>query len=186
MLSGLRKKKMVHLFNIFDISGDGFISLEEDFIHYLNVLVGEGVLEKGSEKFNRMRSESVALWNDLREHADRDRDEKVSLDEWLAWHNALDEKVEAGATFPFEQYFATMFSIMDMDGSGFVSLGEYKLMLKMYGVELEEGEAEKIFQALDKSGDGKLSREEVAEVNANFWYSDDKDAPDNLLFGKFE
>ncbi len=183
MLSKVRKKKMVHLFNIFDLNDDGYISLEEDFVRYLNALVEAGYVSSGSEKYNRMRSESVALWNDLREHADRDRDERVSLDEWLAWHDALDEKVEAGATFPFEQYFSTMFNIMDIDSSGDVSIEEYKLMLKMYDVELEDAEIKRIFEMFDKDKSGRLSRQEVAEINANYWYSDDPDAPDNLLFG---
>lgn len=186
MLSELRKKKMVHLFNLYDLNNDGFISLEDDFVRFLDVLVGAGYLESASEKYNRMRSESVALWNDLRDHADKNRDERVNLNEWLTWHNALDEKVEAGATFPFEQYFATMFSIMDMDGTGYVTPDEYQLLLKLYDVRIEDREAQEIFAALDRDDDGRLSREEVAEINANYWYSEDEDAPDNLLFGRFE
>lgn len=185
MISEFRKKKLTHIFNCYDFDGDGYIELEDDFLRYLGVLVDEGFVKADSDKFKEMRSETIALWNDIREKADQNRDERVSLDEWLAWQDDLSEKVEAGATFPFEQYFATQFSILDVDGSGSVSVDEYKLALRMYGVEMAAGEAEKLFKHFDKNGDGLMSREEAAEVNATFWYSEDPEAVENKIYGDF-
>ncbi len=70
---------------------------------------------------------------------------------------------------------------MDHDGSGEISVEEYKLFFKCLG--MSEAAATASFTALDANGDGKLSLEEFVRLGRDFFISEDEQRPSKLFWG---
>jgi Ca2+-binding EF-hand superfamily protein len=76
-----------------------------------------------------------------------------------------------------------MTTYLDKDGS--ISVEEYKTMYKIHGIG-NESLAAKIFAKLDFDGDGKISKNDAMNLVADFYLSDNPQAPGNLFFGPYE
>jgi Ca2+-binding EF-hand superfamily protein len=73
------------------------------------------------------------------------------------------------------------FQAVDHDGSGEITVEEYKLFFKCLG--LSEEDAVKSFNAIDTNGDGKLSLEEFVRLGKDFFLSEDDSKPSKHFWG---
>jgi len=144
---GLEPGETMHLFNVFDVNGDGQIDAMEWSTPFEVTL--EGLRQRVLAKYEHSDAGFKA--------ADTDGDGSLSPAEFLAHCKAVDVGAEDGARLLKE---------VDTDGDGKISEAEYKNAL---GVTLDElkkrardefGAPDKSFPAFDTSGDGQIDAEE--------------------------
>lgn len=76
------------------------------------------------------------------------------------------------------------FDVIDKNHDGFVTLEEYKLTMKINGLDSEAAEA--AFKLIDKNKNGKVERRELIEHQLNFWLKLDDEASKGMLGEAFE
>jgi len=98
----------------------------------------------------------------------------------------LDEFVTTVAQFEQENHLRGLqliFDVFDPDGDGTISAQEYRGLATIFNIDPTQ--ADEIFLRLDLSGDGSISREEFTQLWIDFWYSEDKNAAGNWMFGPY-
>lgn len=181
MLSDLQTKKLTRYFEVYDVDDDGKIG-SADFERVLeNVRVVRGASET-SAAYGGLRAAYLEFWGSLSRSADVDADGGVDLDEWLAYWQLLleDDRRYAAEVTAITDH---LFTIFDTDEDGQIGPDEFG---DFYGVlGLGQNLARSVFIELDADRDGALSREELLDVSAQFYRSEDPGAVGNLLFGPY-
>jgi Ca2+-binding EF-hand superfamily protein len=77
------------------------------------------------------------------------------------------------------------YDVQDVDKDGAISLEEYKIMYKIHEIG-DASLAAEIFSKLDFDGDGKIKKNDYLNLVADFYLSDNPQAPSNLFFGAYE
>jgi len=181
MLSDLRRRKFANYFSILDRSGNGLLG-ESDLARIVEGVTAVRGLEPGTEEYAALEAAIMATWTHLMEYADQNRDNGVSLDEWLATLEATAADEEKYATY-VTPFAGGVIALLDLDDDGVVGLSEYEKFFEIFGIS-HEG-AEEAFSHLDVKGDGRVTFDEALERVREFHQSDDPDAPGNWLFGPF-
>jgi Ca2+-binding EF-hand superfamily protein len=182
MLTDLQKRKLTRFFNVWDADGDGAIT-RQDPEKMAQSLAGLQGLEPGSPQYEAFYSGFTLYQNDFIQAVDMDESGRVTLEEWLAYH---DEMLQSEERFRGTALMAiqAMFQLMDQNEDGNISLEEYGEWMRTFGVD-EQAITDKVFQKLDVNGDGMLSQEETIELTREFFYSNDPDARGNWALGSF-
>lgn len=180
MLGKLQKRKLTALFHHHDRNGDGFLT-KADYEGFAERMCQLWKYAPGSPEYKTLYEQNVAVWDYVQNVADKDKDGRVSLDEFLAsYDNTLsDEKVFDRMVV---QYGTNMFKLGDLDGDGRLSRAEFVALLECYGVP-NEG-AQQAFRHLDVDGTGYFSVEDVMK-RAREYYDNEPDSPGNWLFGAY-
>jgi Ca2+-binding EF-hand superfamily protein len=175
--SEFQKRKVAGVFSALDDDQDGFLE-EEDFQALTDRWNEIRGYQPGSPDHDRMTAIMMGWWQALLSSSDLDRDNKVTLDEVMLVVDQL--------PYARDQVLATanaMFEAVDEDGSGEVSPGEYNQMISAWkGSAVDTDEA---FGMLDANSDGHISRDEFADMWADFWIGDDEASPSKWVFGPF-
>jgi hypothetical protein len=176
MLSDLQKTKLSQLFKIIDTNHDGGVDAS-DLDRLAHNVAGERGWKPGSQQYEALRARYQMQ---LQPSQPFMKGGKLDLNGYLAFHDQLlnvpgayDSMVRALAEFVFDT--------LDADGSGKISAKELTQFYRAYG--LSEAAAQASFKALDTNHDGALSRAEVTDMVAQFYFSSDPAAPGNNLFG---
>jgi Ca2+-binding EF-hand superfamily protein len=182
MLSETMKKKLTNQFHVRDLDKDGYVG-REDWEQCAKNLAEIRRWKPESPEYEDIVSKHIRIWTAFWEPADLDCDGKVGLDEYL---ELADEQRQRGsfATDVVLQLFGAIFDIIDRDSDGQITLQDYKLYFKAWG--LSSSLAKQAFSRLDLSGDGRLSRSIFIQFGSNFYLSDDPNMPGNWLFGPYE
>ncbi|MGB8690656.1 MAG: EF-hand domain-containing protein [Microcoleus sp.] len=182
MLTELQKKKLTYYFHTFDADRNG--SLEKsDFDKIVNRVAETYNLAKDSETCKYISSTYDRRWEALAKEADTDADNKVSLDEWLSYQDKLVNDTKSD--FLWLKIASMFYDIQDVDKDGSISLEEYQVMYKILGIG-DASLAAEIFAKLDFDGDGKIMKNDYLNLIADFYLSDNPQAPGNLFFGAYE
>uniref|UniRef100_A0A915K922 EF-hand domain-containing protein n=1 Tax=Romanomermis culicivorax TaxID=13658 RepID=A0A915K922_ROMCU len=117
-----------------------------------------------SQKYLACENVYKNIWDSLRNYADKNNDERVTLDEWVCefkyyknnydcsffitqfamWENLTQQmrKKDDSATSPEEkfplwlyQYLLLRFNVLDRAGDGFIDSEEYEYAMSKYGVK---------------------------------------------------
>jgi Ca2+-binding EF-hand superfamily protein len=182
MLTNLQKRKLTRFFNVWDANGDGAITTEDPEQVAQNLVELQG-LKPGSPEHEGFYKGFTSYQNDFLQAVDVDESGRVTLKEWLAYHEKMlqdEERFERTALMPVK----VMFELMDRNGDGKITLEEYGRWMRAFRIG-EQDITEKVFQKLDLSGDGTLSKEETLQLTHEFFYSDDPDARGNWALGPF-
>lgn len=182
MLSETMKKKLTNQFHVRDLDNDGYVE-REDWEQCARNLAAMRRWKTGSPEYEEIVSKHVRIWTTFWEPADLDSDGKVELDEYL---KLADKQRQGGAfaTVVVLELFGAIFDTIDRDGDGQITLQDYRLYFKAWG--LDKKLAKQTFLRLDLSGDGRLSRSIFIQFGSNFYLSDDPNMPGNWLFGPYE
>lgn len=182
MLTDLQKKKMTRFFNVWDADGDGVLTTEDpaQVAHNLAELRG---LEPGSPAYDAFCGGYMLYQQDFLQAVDMDDSGKVTLKEWLAYHEELlqdEERFESTVLMATE----LMFSLMDQDEDGKITLAEYGSWMRAMRIG-EEDITDEVFSKLDLDGNGTISKDEMQQLTREFFFSDDPEAPGNWALGPF-
>jgi Ca2+-binding EF-hand superfamily protein len=180
MLTNLQKRKLTRFFSVWDADGDGVITTKDPEQVAQNLAKLQG-LEPGSPEYERFYSGYMSYQNDFLKAVDVDESGRVTLEEWLAYHEKMlqdEQRFEGTALMVIE----VMFALMDRNGDGKITLEEYGKSMKALRIEDITG---KELQKLDLNGNGILSKEDVLQLTREFFYSDDPDARGNWALGPF-
>jgi len=183
MLTELQKQKLTYYFQAFDLDKNGVLE-ESDFDRIVDGYAEAYNITKDSATYQEISSTfAKGRWNFLVKNVDTNTDKKVTLDEWLSYHDKLLN--DSKSDFVWMKITSGLFYALDTDKDGGITLEEYKTMYKIYGFGNESLAAE-IFAKLDVDGDGKISKNDVMNLVADFYLSDNPEAPGNYFFGNYK
>ena len=178
MLTDLQTRKHTRMFNAFDADHSGYLEFADLEAHFTN-LAQMSEIAAGSPAYDELESGYRAIWDDLSRFADTNRDERVLLDEWLAY---CSDVVQSPDTF--EQGIGAISrlstKLLDRDRDGLISREEFAALRSPLDTD-----STTVFQRFDLDGDGYVSGDEFVELFRQFFMSDDPDAPGNLWYGPF-
>lgn len=180
MLSDFRKKKIEKLFWFWD--ADDNQSLEKkDY-----ALVGEKLAKErnwavGSPEYDYLMNKLMEDWAEAEKFADTNKDNKISLDEWLVFCDAF--------TMDKDMYLVTVtnvaaaiFDACDVDNNGILEDHEWRLLFRIYGKTNEN--ADESFVIITENGKHKLDKTRVLSLLDEFFNSEDENSIGNFFFGK--
>ncbi|GIH10140.1 hypothetical protein Rhe02_82070 [Rhizocola hellebori] len=179
MTTELQIRKLDRAFDQLDVSNNG--QLERDDLIGLGsrMILGFGqspTSAKGKEVLDGFDT----FWNRLAADAKIERDDALSPAEFRdAMISAYIKSDAFDVSFrPVAQAVA---KLTDIDNDGRLGPAEFRTMQIAFGTSAEN--IETAFAALDRSGDGQISVEELVEAAREYYTSADPQARGNLLFG---
>ncbi len=182
MLTELQTKKLTYYFHVFDVDKNGVLE-KSDFDKIVSSYAEGYNLTQDSETYQYISSNYAQRWDALAKDADTNADNKVSLEEWLSYHDNLLNNPKSD--FLWLKIASMFIDIQDTDKDGSWSLEEYQVMYKILGIG-DDSLAAEIFAKLDFDGDGKIMKNDLQNLVADFYLSDNPQAPGNLYFGPYE
>ncbi len=181
MLSDLKKRKLTAFFKTFDADNNGYIE-QNDILRIVKNLTAIRNETTNSATYTFLHTKYMSDWEGLLQATDTNGDGKISLDEWLVFHD-----LQVQAETPYwrvgeKTSVQFLFELIDMNSNGEIGADEYALFLKAYNVNTP---SEVIFNKMDLDGDGNLSLSEFITLCDQFYLSDDANAPGNWVFGNY-
>ncbi|XP_013420856.1 sarcoplasmic calcium-binding proteins I, III, and IV [Lingula anatina] len=183
-LSEFQKKKLRHVFDIFyDINKDGVIEWK-DFKIAIEKICDLHGWPQGREKHTTATETMQEIWKALLKYADKNKDKKVSTEEWyLMWTESIKASKNTGALPDWvNRYREFMFYVNDTSGDDIIDMNEYKTVYKSYGIT--DADCESAFNKFSENQAVKITKDEFAELFMEYFVSDDPNAKGNALFGK--
>src|SRR4051812_21919317 len=181
MLNDWQRRKLTHRFNLQDRDHNGVIELK-DYMGVVDAMAALRGWAPNSAEYSNFRATYQAYWAALCRMADKNKDERVALDEFLSGFEALLSD-EQNYQHYIQSVAGSLFDSMDLNHDDKISLEEFSVPQQAYGLTADQ--ARQTFERLDVSGQGYLTREEIYARAHEFFYSDDPDAPGSWLFGVF-
>jgi Ca2+-binding EF-hand superfamily protein len=181
MLTELRKRKLTVAFHHHDMDNDGFIG-KADYEQFVKRFCEIQNYSPGSPEYEAMYTQTMAAWEHVRNVADKDGDNRVSLEEFLESYDVTlsDENLTNQL---LTEYIKSLLAWWDRDGDGRLSGVDYVTLSGCYGVGEEA--AREAFRHLDRNGSGYLTIEELMKNTEEFYLGDDPDAPGNWMLGPY-
>ncbi len=174
--------RLTRLFNVLDADGNGLLEAA-DFDRVATELTRSQALAEGSQASLGQRYRH--LWETLAAACDANRDGRVTLQEWLAHHEALLDsdrrlRVEQPAyRSPIETTARFLFDVLDANQDGRISREEYRAFATAHGLSPDVAD-----QAFEKvAPHGFLRREELVDMVLEFYFADE-DCLGTWLFNK--
>lgn len=178
MLTELQIRKFTKLFTMYDHDNSGLISFT-DFDTVTKKVAEYRDWEPNSAKINTLNGKFAYCWIHLKGGIDQNRDQKVSLDEWLNYYEAMLNDTKRHES-EINSLVSLIFDVFDVDGDGTISSQEWIDFLAVYNSHRLY--AEKTFSRLDINNDGFIAKDEFLKALYEFHYSEEPEALGNSLF----
>ena len=179
MLTELQRRKLRHLFDVYDVRKNGYLE-RDDFEALADTAARARGHEPGSPEHEQITRDFYTRFHRMKAVADFSRDGRVAPDEWvdffemvLADERAFDAVV--GSTVEL------VFGLFDLDDDHVLDAAELGRLRRAFGIPA--GDDDEVLVQLDTDRDGTLSVAEVRAAIGDFFRSDDPDAPANRFFG---
>jgi len=175
-------RKWERIFNaFFDRNAGGDVDWG-DF--YLVVRQVRDIYGAESDQMQFAKNSMKALWEGLLKVADQDKNEVISVDEWVNVLKTTNPKNEAKW---FHDYMTYMFKLFDVSGDNVLDLAEYTDGMLAYGFTTEEAHAAFKKFAVDQKGAKcvKIDFAKFKDYWNQYFYGIDPKSLGNFLFGPF-
>lgn len=179
MLSDFQKKKLTHLFNFWDADNNGYLE-RTDYEAIVKRICAERGWGAGTPRYAATHNAVLATWGEARLFADADKDERITLDEWLAYYDHVITD-PAAYRINVNGLMTTLLGAIDTDNDGHITPDDFAMWFRIYNAD--EDDARQSFALIDTDGNGKLSIEELIIAVDTFFLGDDPAALGNALFG---
>lgn len=176
----IRVRKLARYFDDLDSDDDGFLE-EADFAQAAERYIAALGLDPDSLWAAELTDQCLTMWQEYLGQADTDGDGQVGRQKLAS---AFAQLSEADAATQIAATADAYFQIMDADGDGLAGEDEFVRLLTT-AARMSEDESEAAYARLDPAGVGFLSRDQFQQAMRDFFFSDDPQAPGNLLFGKY-
>ncbi len=132
MLGPMQKRKLTAVFHCHDRNKDGFLT-KADYEGFAKKVCKLSKHAAGSPQYEATYAQNAAVWDYVKAVADKDKDGKVSLDEFLTSYGVTlsDPKLFDSMVV---QYGTNMLKLGDVDGDGKLSGAEVAGLLQCYGL----------------------------------------------------
>ncbi|KYC38130.1 hypothetical protein WA1_37915 [Scytonema hofmannii PCC 7110] len=180
MIRELLKKKLIAHFQGIDVAQNGFVE-REDIDRITSNFARIRGWKPGSSDYEKLHNHLIFLWENYWLNTDLNKDNKVSLNEFLESCNQQ-FVVDNDTSAAWEQSMAALFDVIDMNGDEKIALEEYKQFLTAYGFNTSG--YEEIFHKLDINGDGYISKQEYLQLIKEYC-GENPEATGNLFFGYY-
>ena len=185
MLGSHQTAKIERLFQLIDIDNSGFIEFS-DMQGVMTRTLSQDGHAAGSPVFDAAEVMLRWLWEAIKGEADTDGDDKISAAEWGAMWTAQLADDEAGEAFEdlpplVRRIHLIVAQAMGINTNRGADLATYQRFLTPYGESVASG-AEAAFGKLDLDGNGRISIDELQQLTAEYFLSDEAAAGD-ALFG---
>ena len=137
-----KTKELKEAFNMFDRDKDGLINYNE----LGNVLKSQG--------FNPTNQELLDMIADV----DENEDEKINFEEFLILMHSRLKKAD------IENELNEAFSVFDKNGSGIISVREFKRIMGSLGDKISEDEVDEIIQKVDPKNRGYINYKDLTKI----------------------
>ena len=137
-----KTKELKEAFNMFDRDKDGLINYNE----LGNVLQSQG--------FNPTNQELLEMIADV----DENEDEKINFEEFLILMHSRLKKAD------IENELNEAFSVFDKNGSGIISVREFKRIMGSLGDKISEDEVDEIIQKVDPKNRGYINYKDLTKI----------------------
>lgn len=169
----------MYLFKIFfDADGSGVVT-KGDFEQSIKKLGKAKGWSEGDEKYKVAEKAMLDIWQGMQLKADLNKDGEITADEWIAMWEGFAK--DPSSPVDWQGYFCkAIFHIQDSSGDGAIDKNEFVSVHSSFGQSQEEAG-----KAFDKVANGKssLSYDDFQKLWAEFFSSEDPDAPGNFIFG---
>lgn len=181
MPTEFQKRKLALAFYKYDSSKDGV--LESSDLELQGQKVAELLdVKQGDADYEKILSIYRKVWEVYFKPADRDGDDKITLDEYIKgvepYYSNNDKLYNSSL-----EVNKIIFDSIDLDGSGQIDRREYGVFLKSLGVSEED--ANRAFEKIDTDGNGYISRDEFAKNLTDYFISNDPQSPANWFYGSY-
>lgn len=163
------------LFDALDTNGDQVVTWV-DYQRLVNRYLSGYGLEGSEPQALAIQEAYESLWGMLVRTSTEvrlDRDQFVA-----AMQEASEDRSRSNTA---EAVAEAVFDLLDGDGDGTISQGEFLVYAKALGAR--EDDARERFAHVDTDGDGVMSREEFVLSARQFLFGDDIDSPGGFVFG---
>ncbi|CAF0876218.1 unnamed protein product [Rotaria sp. Silwood1] len=164
-------EKMKHLFHLYDVDRDGSITPIdfEILADKLSTLVGQ---DDGKRREDYANARKTLCQEIMR--ADANLDGKVTLEEWLNFHENLANELRKPDTNPevleqISQRINTAFNMLDLNHDGYIAIDEWIKTCEFFGVD--EKTAEKSFHQITEQD--KLEEDRAKQLFFEYLKTDD-------------
>nr|AGM32632.1 EF-hand domain containing protein [Coptotermes formosanus] len=180
-MSDFRRKKLLHVFNVFfDVNHSGTIEKKDFELAIERIRTTRGWKES-DPKHTETREILLKVWEGLQQKADANRDGQVSHEEWVSMWNVYAKNPDKALDWQ-NRYMNFMFELEDSSGDGTIDESEFKSLCVSYGLSPEE--SAEAYNKFTSNKTVEITREVFAELWKQFFSSEDPDAPGNYIFGK--
>jgi Ca2+-binding EF-hand superfamily protein len=182
-LTPLQERKARRMFEIFDTNRDGTVK-RNDFNLILDKLAQVVPFSRQSETYRGLNYLYQSRWNKMRFFADGDKNEQISVEEWIAYCNSLIEKDSyEDDVLPITCYVIRLFADQNKTEDFKIDVSVFEKFYSAYGIE--EKVARQTFEKLDIHKKGYLTEEQITHYWREFYESNDENALGNWFFGKY-
>jgi len=172
---------------MYDIDNNGFLDKRDFDCLALKVTVIEGKGEWDQNAYEANKAIMDALWLEIAELADFNKDQEVSVEEFKA---AIKQHCSGKgfSEFPsaFRGFIANDFKTMDINGDGFVGIDEFRLSVvsrtAVADIKLIDDSYNSLVSEEDKAAGG-ISLKRYQDLYADFISNPDENSPSRHLFG---
>ncbi|GBP08979.1 Calexcitin-2 [Eumeta japonica] len=180
MVSDFRKKKLLHVFNVFfDINRSGTID-QKDFEDAASKIAQLRGWKAGDPKYKEAHDTLMKIWVGLQGKADKDQDNQVSADEWISMWDEYAKNPSSPLDWQ-TLYCKFIFELEDASSDGSIDSDEFSTVYASFG--LDQQESKTAFQKMSK-GNSNVSWAQFQELWREYFTSEDTNAPGNFIFGK--
>jgi juvenile hormone diol kinase len=180
MLGSLQKRKLKRMFVFYDLDKDGVLT-KDDFEILTKNFAKTRNLTIDSKEIMPLQGMFMKQWEDLVHIADTNKDNKVTIDEWLVyWDKILSsEELYNAVVNGFGEFF---FNLLDRDGDKKVSAKEYEEYISSF--QVNDFDIKNIFSRLTNNT-GVLELEDARRMGVEFFLKNEDELKGNFLFGPF-
>jgi len=181
MLSQIQKRKLTRYFNVLDVDMNGVLE-KSDFVEIIENLAALRNFDEGSDEYKYIESSIMMIWENAQSYGCAVDPDKITLEEWLD-HLAQVLSSERVTESYVKKLSKDIFDLVDTSSDALIQYSEYAQILKAFRVE--DGIAKFAFPKLDINQRGHLTREDFVNIVTQFHLSQDRESPENYLFGPY-